>query len=348
MMRQLFLVVACLVGSIQVAAASTRQWLADDFFVETYAPQEFFALPAPANRPTDCRSQIARAVCVVNSRFARNGATTMSRACMQGSEPYVAFFESVYDQFPATLQTMFCSVRTIYVEQQLESVAYGGMAGGGAVIGVRKSVIDEALEISRLISWKEQLPFGGRRDAYDVRDDLPIVDIRSETPPVQLLAYYVIAHEFGHLFDFANDINSFTNCSIGVDSDRCRPRANSFTALSWETGATPKPEFDYPHRREVCYYNCRVAPLPRTAIPEMYEGLAKTGFVSVYASTNIYDDFAESLAFVMLHAHPDVTYYLDTNQGQRYDMLAKLGAPAFAEKRAYMEDFLQRTDLAYP
>ena len=80
----------------------------------------------------------------------------------------------------------------------------------------------------------------------------------------------------------------------------------------------------------------------------MYAGFADTGFSSVYASTNIYDDFAESMAFYLMASEPGMSYTLDTKQGDQYDMLQRVRAPAFVKKYAYVKRFLSRTDISYP
>ena len=345
-MRLFAVTLLLLVGFSSAASAAQRTWVTDDFFFESMTPQEYFAA-SPRLRATDCRAQVARAVCVVGGNFEASG-PTMTRRCAANATRYVAFFEAVYDAFPKAVQQMFCSVQTINVESTLTSVAYGGMTFGGAQIGIRKSLIDEALDVSTLISWKEQLPLGVSRDSYTVNPELPRVQVSGLNTGIETLAFYVIAHEFGHLFDFSNDLNSFRNCSgHATGSDSCIPASGSWTALSWKTGRTPRPENDYAHRREVCFYDCG-APLAKSAVSSLYAGLAKTSFVTLYASTNPYDDLAETMAFFMLAAQPMGGYMLDTRQGERYDLLAKLKAPEFAAKHVYMSDFLSRSDIEYP
>jgi hypothetical protein len=326
-----FLVVSALSPAAQ---AATRQWVAPDFFVDTGAIAELSGLlrDTRGRRVSDCRANIRAVTCVSRGVFDAAGDVPMTRGCARGAEPYVAFFERVYDRLEPTLQKMFCSVKAIHVEPNLESIAYAGMSFRGAEIGFRKSIIDEGLDLSRLISWKEQLPFGGVRGSYEVARDLPQVEIVSDAPPVEDLAFYVLSHEFGHLFDFANDING--------------GRRDGWTPLSWESRGTPLPTSDFPHRADICYYNCSGGPLDRGVIPALYAGLERSNFVTVYAATNPYDDWAESLAFYMLEQQ-GMTYDLRTGQGETYDLLSKLRAPQFASKLAWVERFLAGT-LQYP
>jgi hypothetical protein len=326
--------VGCFLAGASSASASTRQWLAHDFFVESGAVAELSGLlrDTQGRRVTDCRANIRAVTCVSRGNFDVTGDVEMTRACAPGAEPYVAFFEGVYDRLAPALQKMFCSVKVIHVEPHLESIAYAGMTFRGAEVGFRKSIIDEGLDLSKLISWKEQLPFGGERDNYAVAKNLPQVDIRSEHSGVQDLAFYVLSHEFGHLFDFANDINNWGS--------------TGWTSLSWETSNAPKADTDFPHRDGICYYTCTERPLSPSVIPALYAGFDKSRFVTLYAATNIYDDWAESLAFYMLEQE-GMTYRLTTGQGEEYDLLAKLQAPQFADKLAWIERFLQGR-LQYP
>ena len=329
-----------LLGAVN-AQAETRTWLAPDFYVDTVDVGEAWTVRTPL-RATDCRAQIGAALCVVTSRFEPAG-NSMSRGCDADDTKYRAFFEAVYDRLPQPLQKMFCSVDAIYVEPGLESIAYAGMRGGSAVMGFRKSVIDEGLDLSTVLSWKEQLPFGGVHDSYDLAPDLPKLMTHSNDKPLNDLAYYVLVHEFGHLFDFANHLN--TQCFPGA---ACRPEPGSWTAISWQNTNRPKADSDFPERHRICYYQCGGHVLPKSAIASVYQNLSQTNFITLYASTNVYDDLAESLAFYYLEKEGDFSFGLDTQQGATYDLLAKVNAPLFAAKRAYLEAFLQRTDIRYP
>lgn len=319
------------------STAHAREWLAPDFFVDTVVPGQGLAWMV-SKRPTDCRANISRVMCVGFSAVDEDFRATpdMSRGCDSDDAKYVAFFEAVYDRLPSAMQKMFCSVRVLRVEPNLESIAYAGMGFNGAEVGFRKSVIDDELDLSTLMSWKEQLPYGGERDVYAPVSTLPRIAVASDQPPVQDLAFYVLTHEFGHLFDFANDINN------GPSGPR------DWTALSWRNESRVLPEQDFPGRAQVCYYNCGDRIIPRSKIPALYAGLDASNFVTMYAATNIYDDFAESVAMTLMADDPSSSYVLTDGQGASYDAHVKLKSPQFARKAAYVADFLQRKDLDYP
>ena len=331
-----------LLGSAVSAKAAPRVWLADDFFIEVGdAPNVWSELTRP--KVTDCRANIERAMCVVKARFEPHG-DRASRACDRDSAPYVAFFEAVYDRFPPVLQQVFCSLDKISVEANMESIAYAGLRGSTAIMGFRKSVIDEALDLPTLLSWKEQLPFGGERDSYTLSDKLPLLGVTSGTgAPSQDLAFYILAHEFAHMLDFANDVN--TPCWPGM---ACEAERGTWTALSWADTDHPRKSADFPHRADVCFYQCNRSPVPVKYIASLYEGLRDSNFVTLYASTNVYDDFAESVAFYYLDRERGFTYGVDTRQGATYNLLDKVHAPVFKSKLKYIERFVSRDDLAYP
>ena len=331
-----------LLGSAVSAQGAPRVWLADDFFIEAGEPANMWKGGA---RPkvTDCRANIKRAMCVVQARFEPRG-DRASRVCDKNSAAYVAFFEAVYDRFPPVLQQVFCSLDTISVEANMESIAYAGLRGSNAIMGFRKSVIDEGLDLSTLLSWKEQLPFGGERDSYKLSDRLPLLAITSGTrEPSQDLAFYILAHEFAHMLDFANDIN--TSCWPGM---ACEAERGSWTALSWSDTDHPRKSVDFPHRADVCFYQCNGGPVSTKHIGTLYEGLNDSNFVTLYASTNIYDDFAESMAFYYLDRERGFGYGVDTRQGATWNLLDKVHAPQFKAKLKYIEHFVSRSDIAYP
>jgi hypothetical protein len=158
--------------------------------------------------------------------------------------------------------------------------------------------------------------------------------------------YFVVAHEFGHILDFANRLNSFAACDEATGP--CASEAGSWSALSWQTTAQPIEADRFPYRRGLCFYACEGEAMTAAAVEQEYEGLARSGFISNYAATNPFDDFADSLAYYLMDRELATSYVIDTRQGRSYDVIAKLTSPLFAAKRRYIQDFLERTDIVYP
>ena len=163
----------------------------------------------------DCRANIAKVICLVNPTGEQE--KIPERRCLPSGEAYVNHFESLFDNYPPGLQRMFCSLKHIYIENEFFGTAYAGLITGpdgkkqGAMIGIRRAVLDERLDFTTWASWKEQLSFGGISGNYRAVPDLPVVHAKTYSRTNDFL-YFVISHEFGHLFDFANDLNKTAKC----------------------------------------------------------------------------------------------------------------------------------------
>lgn len=326
-----------------------KRWITSDFSLETV---ENSSKLSPVREPSNCRAEIAKAICLVDP--AKPGEDENLRLCLSGSSGYAKYFEALYDAYPAALQRMFCSVRKIFVEKTFFGTAYAGLLKDqsgklvGAKIGIRKSVLDENLTLQRWASWKEQLSFGGIAESYTLTPDLPM--IRSQSAPIASdFLYFVITHEFGHIFDFANDLNKLKDPSCFEHvGEECEMAKGSWGAISWITDLTPKPENEFAHRRGLCFYDCKGKFLSKKAIFPLYHGLAITDFISTYATTEPWDDFADSLAYYITAQKLHTRYAIDTKQGPSYSITRKLYSGAFRSKLEYIENFLQREDILYP
>lgn len=321
--------------------------ISPDFFVQLADIQS-------QNKPTDasstpllqCRQQITKSVCLID---AKDSKARKNRACQPGVEPYVKEFEAVFDALPALLSRMFCSVDTIWIDPTLKATGNATLVYGadGAVVGahisVRKSILDEKPTFSRWATWKEQLPFGGNKVAYESIAGLPFVKATHNSNVYGLL-FYVMIHEFGHLLDFMNDVNKYND--DGFDKS-FESNPQSFGFLSWRTTTIAKSNEDFPGRRQLAYYNVET-PITRDQIIPLFTHFFETSFITLYASTNPWDDFAESLAMLLYSQVLNGSFVMDTAQGKSFDLTAKLQLPQFSQKRQYVENFLKRTDLKYP
>ena len=217
-------------------------------------------------------------------------------------------------------------------------------------MGIRKSVLDERLDLHTWASWKEQLSFGGVKDSYTVTPTLPQAVTRTKAPINDFL-YFAVVHEFGHMFDFANQLNRTEECPpspSGETKEECPMAKESWGILSWKTESTPQPENQFPYRKGLCFYWCGLEPMTGAAVRDVYRGLALSNFLSTYAATNPWDDFADSLAYYVMREALGTPYVLDTRQGETYDIMGKVVASVFATKRQYIAAFLAREDIVYP
>lgn len=303
---------------------------------------------------SECRENIAKVLCIVNPT--EEGQQPENRPCLEGSEKYVGVFENLYDNYPLVLQKTFCSLNHLFIEKDFYGTAYAGTLidedGNtvGAIMGIRQSVIDEQLNLATWASWKEQLSFGGVTDSYTLTPTLPTIVLQSQVQTNDFL-YFVIVHEFGHILDFANNVNKTTTCSEPIDKNEdpeCEMHKDSWGSISWITNQRPKFENEFLNRSSICFYWCKGNPLNVADVPQVYRDLAKTNFISIYSTTQPWDDFADSLAYYTMAKNLKLNYSIDTKQGQTYDIIEKLNSPLFSEKYKYLEDFMNRADLVYP
>lgn len=297
-----------------------------------------------------CRQQIQKAVCVLNKLPETPGAEPQ---CDRENQSYISVFQELHDSFPAALQRVFCSVRSIYVLDEFYGTAFAGLevdASGnivGAQVGIRRSVIDQHLTLATWATWKEDLSFGGVLDGYVHTDGLPFV--QSSSPrPVNDFLYFVMAHEFGHILDFTNDVNRFDTAPHQNSGERTQAVKDTWSSLSWDTMKAPSRQNRFPYRPGLCFYGCDGEAMSKAVVSELYRGLAGSNFISTYAATNPFDDFAESLAYFLMERELGATYQVYTGQGEAYDIMMKLQSSIFARKYQYVIDFLNRSDLRYP
>lgn len=310
--------------------------------------------PALSSQAQDCRAHIAEVVCLVDPM--KNTDPAENRPCLEGGARYAEPFQNLYDHYPPVLQRVFCSLNHIYIEKQFFGTGYAGLVRDenrqpiGAVMGIRQSVIDAKLDLPTWASWKEQLSFGGVTDSYTITPELPHIVSRSKTAAQDLL-YFVVAHEFGHIIDFTNDVNKVTSCTQpreGEDTQECEMHEDSWGALSWITDLRARPENEFKNRKALCFYWCKDAHLERSDVPQIYRDLNQTSFLSIYATTQPWDDFADSLAYLSMSKYLETSYILDTRQGDSYNIMNRLHSPVFRAKLEYLEKLLKRTDLKYP
>lgn len=313
-------------------------------------------------RPSDCRANIEKVLCEVDTRG--NG-DTLSRPCIGGEIQYKAAVEAIYDGMDEQNQKMFCSLRRIFIERNFYATAYASnvyqrQANGkskilpGAVVGIRKSVLQTAPNFLFWISWKEQLNFTEINNEFEI----PLPYPRYTSEKNLMLLQYVFAHEFGHLFDFANQINDeilgIPDCNkhdIKNDEDYyryCKPfmKPGSWGDISWKDSRDVKEDHDFFGRDKLCFYNCKNRMNVESEMPRFYEGLANSDFISSYAASNHMDDFAEAWAIRWLFS-TGANLKLKATENMTVDYAKIYNSEKFKAKREFMERFA-KGDVRYP
>ncbi|WII70764.1 hypothetical protein QJS83_09860 [Bdellovibrio sp. 22V] len=306
---------------------------------------------APA-APT-CRDNIRKAICVVNSAQDPRG----PRHCLPGGEALATPIEKIYDIVPEKVQKAFCSLDVIYVENDMESLAYAGIIRYdendqplGAVMGIRRILLEQAYDATSVFGWKEQKAFGLQAPPFVHLPEGPRVDVA--LPGSLSALHYVLVHEIGHILDFSNTANSFI-CGPGetcnLDSGRMEeylkmvPAPASWASLSWKSTGTPKDEYNFPLWKKLCFYGCTER-LEVADIEPFYAQLAPTNFVTTYAAVSPFEDFAESFTFYILSLQGEWTYQIQTPT-TAYSLDKKW--TELNDKKTWMDSFYNR-DLKYP
>jgi hypothetical protein len=299
--------------------------------------------PLKIQSSPDCRSELKEKICLVQA----SEVPGEDRECENGGEGYLDIFEKLYDAYPPLLKNVFCSLDIIYIEKGFDGTAYAGSnpEATKVILGIRQSVLDEKMSLARWATWKEQLSFGGSPLDYSVRDDLPVVSSKPDFEINDFL-YFLVAHEFGHILDFSLKLNDTLDCPEGSDANpdpECLMKPGSWGAISWENNKRPKPQNDFLNREGLCFYWCGNNPLYLLTVQPIYEALYhRTDFISLYSTTQPWDDFADSLAYVLTSENLGSTYVIDSCQGSALDMVAKLKSPLFKKKYEFIQKVLRK------
>lgn len=351
----MFKYISLLLLIISVNSWAKRDWVTDDFYIEKLTSME--AREYKKNKPKflrednkDCRTHIEKVMCLVNP--AKHGEDSTKRKCLEGGKKYAHFFQDIHDRIPPFMQKMFCSLDIIFIEKSFGGTAYAGLIYDeedkpiGARMGVRESVLRNGFNLTLWSSWKEQLSFGGNYNAYEYTLDLPnIITVTDHTSNDFL--YFLVAHEFGHFFDFANKINDYEECNF-LNQYVCGFKEGTWGDLTWLRTSEVKEEFDFKNRSGLCFYSCDNQFISFDVIESLYDDLYKSTFISTYAATNSWDDFAEGLSYYLMDKYLATSYYIQLKNGKKYDMMKKLKSPQYAEKYEYIKNFVSRDDILYP
>jgi hypothetical protein len=136
-------------------------------------------------------------------------------------------------------------------------------------------------------TWRERSPFADHSQVELVATIEP-----TQTNDRSRAIQYILLHEIGHLVGAAQEHHG----SWRGTSD---PAAFPFSALSWTrvNGKTvANTEDRFRTRAAVNFYKFAAAKLTSRDIEPVYRQLVESDFVSLFAATNPFDDFAESYA----------------------------------------------------
>lgn len=183
-------------------------------------------------------------------------------------------------------------------------------------------------------TWKESTPFQlGPHAGLTARIEEPAQDNRSNA------IQYILLHEFGHVVSINERIHPrWDQATMSLGS-------YPFAQLSWvqeKNGIGYRSRFDdaFTLRKDVVYY---LGPrIPGDSMATAYTQLEQTNFPTLYAATNLGDDFAESFASyvhtVLLKKPLEIQLHRDGAVVKRYGSC--WDEPRCAEKRKILDGLL--------
>lgn len=139
-------------------------------------------------------------------------------------------------------------------------------------------------------TWKENTPFTEGSYRIDATIENASNDHRKNA------IQYLLLHEFGHVLTAKKDC--LPDWWLKPEHFKSTDEY-SFLPISWQINMTnqiiPLLKEDFQYREKVQYYSG--VRLPNYEIANIYKALDKTSFVSLYAATSAYEDFAEMFAY---------------------------------------------------
>ena len=109
---------------------------------------------------------------------------------------------------------------------------------------------------------------------------------------------YILLHETTHAVDYIAHATPYVEPILRDIGLAGQVEATAFTSEVWADYARPEEKHDFPSRDEVTFYGLSGGPkLPIARAIAVYDELAETPFVSLYASMNWAEDLAEYLTW---------------------------------------------------
>jgi len=281
-----------------------------------------------ADSPENCRARLEKMICIVEPvKNVFGHKNVLDRKCLKGSERYSSVFNEIFLTYPKTLQTVMCRLNRIFVEKSFWASGYAHIKANS--IGIHQDALDKRSKLSDWATWKEQLAYSRSTANDKPREQLPTVSARL---PLSLrgTAHFIVTHELAHFIYKASRASA--------------KGSGSFASLSW-TGNDNKaqPQTLPTNWKRPCFYLCRIPKYATTRPSSAYAALERSAFVSLYATRNPAEDFAETLTFYVMAKLPGFQYLIRSG-GSIIDIKQKLAAEIMRPKVRYIEKLLRRLE----
>ena len=183
-------------------------------------------------------------------------------------------------------------------------------------------------------TWKENSPFRSQ-GAYRIKATIEPKDSDNRKQAIQ----FILTHEIGHLVGAVNHLHP--NWFIGGD-----PEEFAFTKISWiKKGDKVISKFDHQFllRKDIGYYRFDKSPLSADRILDCYRQLEDTDFSSLYAATNMWDDFAETFVIFVHNLLQKKPWKIEIirNNSSAKTYKTSLMTDQGRVKKKFMEDFIR-------
>ena len=191
----------------------------------------------------------------------------------------------------------------IFLVEELGGTAYGELLNDfdnnkqGFIV---LDVVSLNRKANAWATWRENSTFA-MKGIFTIEAKIEHLENDSRKTAIQ----YILLHEVGHLVGAAK--GAHPNWFDGGHPQKWP--FTKFSWLTWERGFEGKSKFDetFTNRNKIKFYSFKDALLSSNEIDETYYQWSTTDFVSLYAATNMYDDFAETYAMyvhVVLQKRP--------------------------------------------
>jgi len=257
---------------------------------------------------------------------------------------FLADIHGAVDELPKVVRNhLEAHVVAVFLVEELGTTGYGELLKNFDENRLGFIVLDVDFlnrKANEWISWRENSPFTDK-GVYAVEAEIELEGNNSRKAAIQ----YILLHELGHLVGVAK--GAHPDWFAGGD-----PKHWPFTKLSWlahESVFKGKSKYDsfFSNRDKLKFYTFQKAPLKSEAIDDIYRKLSRTDFVSLYAATNMYDDFAETYAMyvhVILQNKPWIIRVMRKGKAVR-EIREPILENRFIKKKEYMDELFKEKNI---
>jgi len=215
---------------------------------------------------------------------------------------FVAETVSALKNMPSQVQEHFVDHAVgVFLVRNLGGTAYSDLLRNYRVNKRGLIVLDVgslARKANEWATWRERSPFADNMEVQLVATIEP-----NESNDRSNAIQYILLHEIGHLVGAVQEHH-------GSWREISDPTVFAFSALSWTlvNGKTVgKADDRFARRTAVHFYKFGASKLTSSDIEPVYRELVNSNFISLFGSTNPFDDFAETYAMyvhVILQGKP--------------------------------------------